>query len=77
MVRITDGILQIDLIFLHFFERELHLQGTDSAPVIRFMFQTLHDHLWSRDIISEALFSQSFSEAERWFGTEIADVLED
>ena len=45
--------------------------------MIRFMLQTLHDHVWDKSIINDSLFSQCFLEVEKWFGSDIIDVLED
>eukprot|EP00250_Pteridium_aquilinum_P005246 c15370_g1_i1 orf=448-744(-) len=57
LTRITGGTLQIDLLFLQFQVCDILFLGTNSTPVIRFMFQTLHDHLWDKSYISNILFT--------------------
>lgn len=45
--------------------------------MVRYSFQTLHDHSWDSSLVSFKLYSQSVKEAEKWFGEEIIFLMED
>ena len=49
--------------------------GSRSQPLVRFMFETLHDQTWSTQSIANALYDQIIIESERLFGPEIYHLI--
>lgn len=39
--------------------------------MVRFLFQTLHDHIWDRQMIADTLYGQMLAEVRQYLGPEV------
>ena len=73
---IRPGPLQVDMILLaEGSSGDPVFWGTLSQPMVRFMFQTLHDQAWDAQSVADALYDQIILEAEGLFGPQVHHLL--
>ena len=66
---LRPGPLQVDMFLLaEGSSGDPVFWGLRTQPMVRFMFQTLHDHAWDGQSISNGLYDQVIVEAERLLG---------
>lgn len=73
---VRPGPLQFDMFLLaKGSSRDRVFWGTRSQPIVRFMFETLHDQAWHTQSIANVLYDQIILKAERFLGPEIYHIL--
>lgn len=70
--QLRSGPLQIDLLFLvDGLAGDPTFWGMRTLPMVRFLFETLHDHAWDEQRIADAIHDQVFAQVVRYLGPEV------